>query len=69
MDDDDLDPMKTTKAERLHSLRVIGWSLTILKNSTADEAKRRRIERAERALDLVAPDLTSEAWPPEMKGR
>jgi hypothetical protein len=58
------DPMKLTKEERMHALHVILWALTIVKNTTSDQAKRNRVDRAQRALNGLGDDLTSETWPP-----
>lgn len=60
----DLNPLKTTKDERTEALRMILWSLTIVKNCTNDEKKVRAVDRAERALRTLSADLLADTWPP-----
>lgn len=64
---DDFDPMKATVEERRRAVMVVGWSLTIVRNHTSDEKLMRAIDRADRALNVVAARLTAEAWPPPLE--
>jgi hypothetical protein len=62
---DNFDPMQSTLDERKHALMVVLWSLTIVKNHTNDDKLLRAVARAETALGVTGPHLTSEMWPPK----
>jgi hypothetical protein len=63
----DFDPMKATAEERERALLVIGWTLTIIKNSTVDAKVHRAVERADRALNSLARRIAAQEWPPAVE--
>jgi hypothetical protein len=53
----DFDPMKATAEERERALLVIGWTLAVIKNSTADaKVRHRRRARRPRSQLVGEPD-------------